>query len=124
MTPERKKVFESALQDPKMTAPQLTTLADSFHSSGLKAEAAELKKRAAILTAPPHVVQARTEAFKKAIKSTNAAAVAKVAAAFHAMGHYQAATKLRTYARGLVGFKASAAPTAPSVTAGIHIGEE
>ncbi len=103
MTPKRKQIFEAMLQDPKATPEQLTTMAKEFKSAGLKAEGDELLKRAAILTAPPETLAARKAAFKKAMNSHDAAAVKLVADAFHKVGHYEAATKLRNYAKGLFG---------------------
>ena len=111
MTPGRKKVFEVTLKAQKDPA-KVLTMAATFDKAGLKAEAGELKKRAAILSAPPSVVKARKEVFLKALKSTDQAAVKKVADAFHNLGHYDAAAKLRAYSRGLLSHfpgKASAA---------------
>ena len=111
MTPTRKKVFEATLKTQPDPA-KVQAMARTFEKAGLKAEAAELQKRAAILSAPPHVVKARKEAFVKALKSTDQAAVKKVADAFHAMGHYDAAAKLRSYGRGLLShFPAKASAT-------------
>jgi hypothetical protein len=101
MTPIRKATFEALLKDPKVTADKLTTMAKEFEAAGLKAEGAELKKRASILTAPPATLEARKAAFKKAMNSTDQAAVKKMAEVFHKVGHYEAATKLRNYAKGL-----------------------
>lgn len=110
MTPKRKLVFEGLLKDPKATPDQLNAMAKEFKSAGLKAEGNELSKRAAILTAPPETLAARKAAFKKAMNSHDAAAVKAVADAFHKVGHYEAASKLRNYAKGLFG-----KPAAPAV---------
>jgi hypothetical protein len=102
MTPKRKAIFEAALKDPKLSSEKLLALAKSFDSCGLRAEGDELRKRAAIIGAPPALLASRKVTFKKAMSSTNQTAVQKVAAAFHAIGHYEAASKLRNYAKGLM----------------------
>lgn len=101
MTPTRKKIFEATLKSQK-DPQKIRQMAVTFDKAGLKAEGDELRKRAAILSAPPETVKARREAFVKAIKSTDQAAVKKVAEAFHKLGHYDAAAKLRAYSRGLL----------------------
>lgn len=101
MTPERKKLFEEALKT--MTDPvKLRSLAGTYEKYGLKAEAKELRKRAALREAPAEVKQKRTEVFKKALDSTDPQKVSKVADAYHKIGAYGAADKLRKYAAGLV----------------------
>lgn len=100
MTPESKRIFEQAMKTLKEPA-KLRTLAAAYEKQGLKAQAAELRKRAAIYDAPPQVKEQRKQVFKKAMNSTNPVAVKKVAAAFQKVGHYEGAAKLRSYARGL-----------------------
>lgn len=107
MTPERKATFEALLKDQTVTPDKLITMGKEFDSAGLKAEGNELRKRAAILTAPKATLDARKDAFKKAMNSADAAAVKSVAEAFHKVGHYEAATKLRNYAKGLFGASAA-----------------
>lgn len=100
MTPERKKIFEQAmrtLDDPE----KLRKLADEFEKQKLKPQANELRKRAAIFAASPAVKEQRKQVFKKAMNSSNPTAIKQVAAAFHKVGHYEAAEKLRKYAQGL-----------------------
>ena len=100
MTPERKKIFEQAMKT--LNEPdKLRKLADEFEKQGLKGQAAELRKRAAIFAASPAVKEQRRQVFKKAMNSNNPTAIKTVAAAFHKVGHYEAAQKLRNYARGL-----------------------
>lgn len=100
MTPERKKIFEQAMKT--LDSPEkLRKLADEFDKQGLKAQGNELRKRASIFAAPPAVKEQRKKAFKKAMNSNNPVAIKTVAAAFHKVGHYEAAQKLRNYARGL-----------------------
>jgi len=103
MTVEQKTIFTQALKDSAtLGADKLKTMAQAYRSQGFIAEAKELEKRAALLNAPPEIQEARKAAFKKAMNSVDAAAVKKVAAAFQAVGHYEAASKLRNYAKGLV----------------------
>jgi hypothetical protein len=116
MTDARKKIFEQAmktLNDPT----KLRTLATEFEKEGLKFQGAELRKRAAIFAAPPEVKAQRKAVFKKAMDSSNPTAIKKVAAAFHKVGHYESAAKLRDYARGL--FKSQPAVKV-KMTAGVH----
>jgi len=101
MTPDRKKLFEEALKTMKDPV-KLRSLADTYEKYGLKAEAKELRKRAALREAPAAVKEKRTEVFKKALDSTDPHKVSKVADAYHKIGAYGAADKLRKYASGLV----------------------
>lgn len=121
MTPERKKVFEAAMRTLRDPA-KLEQLADAFCKEGLKAECKELQKRANLMklaqSSDPKakaVLAGRKVAFKKAMSSTDPTAIKKVAAAFHNMGHYESAAKLRSYAKGLFH---------PSATAKVKIGAE
>ncbi len=103
MTAQDKVIFDSALKDSKTLGPdKLKTLATAFEKKGAKAEAGELRKRAALLAAPPAVQEQRKTVFKKAMNSADATAIKKVADAFHAVGHYEASSKLRNYASGLI----------------------
>lgn len=101
MTPARKKIFEEALKS--MTEPsKLRSLANTYEKYGLRAEALELRKRAALREAPQELKVKRTEAFQKALSSTDPQKVSAVADAFHKIGAYGAASKLKKYATGLV----------------------
>ena len=107
MTPERKKVFEAAMRSLRDPA-KLEALADAFCKEGLKAECKELQKRANLMKLSQSndpkakaVLAGRKVAFKKAMGSKDPGAIKKVAAAFHNMGHYESAAKLRNYAKGL-----------------------
>jgi hypothetical protein len=101
MTPDRKKVFEDNLKSQKDPI-KLRTLADAYQKMGLKTEATELRKRAALREAPESLKKQRAAAFQKAISSSDPAKVHTVANAFHLIGAYEAASKLRNYARNLV----------------------
>ncbi len=100
MTPERKKIFEEAikhLDDPA----KLRKLAASFDKEGLKEAGNELRKRAQLREMPEPVKQARREAYKKGMSSTEPAKILKLANAFHKEGAYGAAQNLRDYAKGI-----------------------
>lgn len=101
MTPERKKLFEEALKTMKDPV-KLRSLANTYQKYGLKAEANELRKRAALREAPQTLKDERTKVFKKALDSTDPQGVSKVADAFHKIGAYGAADKLKKYALGLI----------------------
>jgi hypothetical protein len=116
MTDARKKIFEQAMKTLNDPA-KLKTLATEFEKEGLKFQGSELRKRAAIFAAPPEVKAQRKAVFKKAMDSNNPTAIKKVAAAFHKVGHYESAAKLRDYARGL--FK-SMPQNKVKMTAGVH----
>lgn len=104
MTPERKQVFEQAIKS--ITDPvKLRKLASSFDKVGLKKEGQELRKRASLREVPDHIKEKRAEAFKKGMASKDPAKVSKLANAFHAIGAYKAAEKLRTYAARLIPMK-------------------
>ena len=109
MTPERKKLFEEALRSMKDPA-KLRELANVFQNYGLKAEAKELRKRAALRDAPADVKKKRAEAFQKGLNSTDPQKVSKLADAFHKVGAYGAADKLRKYASGLTSIDAPIGP--------------
>lgn len=111
MTPERKEFFEKSL---KLKDPiKLRTVADSYQKMGLKTEANELRKRAALREAPKELKDKRTAAFQKAISSTDPNKVSVVANAFHAIGAYEAAQKLRNYARHLISGNPQETPIGP-----------
>jgi hypothetical protein len=100
MTPERAKVFEAALKTLKDPV-KLEKLAQGFQDSGLKAEATELRKRAKYYAAPKEVKEKYKETFRKSLSSTDPQKVTNAARAFHKVGMYGAAEKLKQYAGGL-----------------------
>jgi hypothetical protein len=104
LTPERKKVFDAALENLKEPE-KLRTLATSFENEGLKNHADMLRKRAALRELPAATKDARRVVFKKAMASKDPAAVQKIAEAFHKEGATGAAANLRKYASGLVKLK-------------------
>ncbi len=124
LTAEEQTIFTQTLKDSGTLGPdKLKTMAKAYKTQGHVAQAKELEKRAALLSAPPAVQNARKAAFKKAMDSTDAAAVKKVAAAFHSVGHYEAASKLRNYAKGLLTHFPGAAKVKVSTKASVT-GEE
>lgn len=88
----------TAIKDPV----KLRELAAVFRSQGLVAEAEMLTKRAALRELPPEVVQARREAFRAAMASTDATKVMGMADAYESQGCTGAAADLRKYAAGLL----------------------
>jgi len=94
LTPEREKVFVSAMASMKDTA-QLRGLADKYQQMGLPHEAEMLRKRAALRDLPKEIADKRHEAFKKAMSSTNKEALAAFAGALESEGAIGAAEKVR-----------------------------
>lgn len=97
---ERQVIYETALNTCKDPA-KLRTMAQAFREQGLIAEADMLCKRAALQELPQEVKDARREAFRKGMASTDQAAVLSLANAFHSEGATGAAENLRKYAAGL-----------------------
>jgi len=100
LSAEREKCYLAALKTLK-EPDKLRSLADSFEKEGFKNEASMLRKRATLREMPPDQKAARREAFKKGMKSKNAAAIETLAASFESQGATGAASALRTYAAGL-----------------------
>jgi hypothetical protein len=100
MTPERKKVYETALESLK-DPEKLRSLADAFDKEGLKDEAIMLRKRAALRELPASSKEARKAAFRKGMSSSDPKAVRVLATAFHKQGATGAAQALKKYAEGL-----------------------
>lgn len=99
MTPERKKIFEAAmntLKDPN----KLRKLSDAFDKEGLKNEATLLRKKALLRELPEDKKVARRKALKAGLKVSSPADVHKVeklANAFHNEGALGAAQRLREH---------------------------
>jgi hypothetical protein len=101
-TPERRIVFETALatlRDPE----SLRKLADAFDKEDLRAQAAILRKRAALRELPREKQLARRAAFRKAMSSKDAEKVEAMSRAFREEGCTGAAEALERYASGLRG---------------------
>jgi hypothetical protein len=100
LTPEREAVYVAALRTLKDPV-GLRKLAEAFGKEGLLAERDLLLKRAALRDLPPETKKARREAFKKGMKSQDAAGIEALAKAFESQGASGAAATLREYAEGL-----------------------
>lgn len=100
MNGERKAIYESALRS--LREPEkLLILAAKFEGEGLKNEGWALRQRARLRALPTETKQARRRAFKSAMASTNPEAVERMAQAFEQDFCFDAATKLREYAKEL-----------------------
>lgn len=100
MTADRQKLFEALLwhqKEPK----KLRKMAAKFDDYGLLDQAAKLRKLAAIYELPADKKAERRDIYKKAMSSTNRAAVLSTAQAFDDDGCVGAAASLRKYASGL-----------------------
>jgi len=99
MGAERTLIYQGALnlKDPE----KLRTMAAVFAGEGLTIQAERLEKRAQLRELSPEQKEARAEAFRKGMASTDADAVFKLADAFEATGSDGAAQTLRNYAAGL-----------------------
>jgi len=118
LTPERKIVFETAINDVK-DVDKLRALAKAFRDEGLPHHADFLEKRARLRQLPPETKAARKEVFRKAMASDNPQAIMGVAAAYERDGATGAANALREYARSLVKVD-SKKSTAPIETSAIE----
>jgi len=98
LTPERKAIFDKAMNDESATSAYLKQLADGFDKEGLAPEAKRLRQRAALKDAPPEVKARRREVFTKALQSTDPDAILAVAAAHEKIGATGAAEALRAQA--------------------------
>ncbi len=104
MTPRRKKLFEEGLK--MKDGVKLRKLADAFEKVGLKKEALELRKRAALREAPKEVTAKRAETVRKALQSKDPQKVKTVAQAFHKIGAYTTAKQLSNYAKSITAVSA------------------
>lgn len=101
MTPERTKIFNAALAGGMQDPDNLDKLAATFAGQGLKEQAALLRRRAALKRLPNEIKLARRNVWRKAVKSTNKAAMMNLAAAYDHEGCTSAAMRLREIASGL-----------------------
>lgn len=118
MTPERQEAFNKAINTPREPTESLPArleamekVAVEFEKSGQKSLADEIRKRKAILNAPPEQRAAWRAAFKKAVSQVviNSEAelhkrkeqLTNLAAAFHKLGHYGSAKEITDHAAGL-----------------------
>lgn len=97
LTPERKIIYETALETEKDPV-KLRNLAAAFRKEGLIEQAVMLEKRAALRDLPPEIKEARTEAYKAGMSSNNPDGVMRLATAFKNEGATGAAQSLTRYA--------------------------
>jgi hypothetical protein len=97
LTPERKIIYETALETEKDPS-KLRTLAAAYKKEGLVEEAALLEKRASLRDLPPEIKEARSDAYKAGMSSNNPEGVLKLASAFKQEGATGAAQSLVKYA--------------------------
>jgi arginine utilization protein RocB len=101
LTPEREEVYKNALEHLKDPM-RLVELAKEFQTTGLKAQAATLRKRAEWRARSDQQREAHEEIFQRAMKSTNVQAILHVAQAFESMTATVKAAHLRQRARDLI----------------------
>lgn len=112
MTAERDRVYRAAIGGSLKTPEKLRALADLFEKERLYPQAQLLRQRAALRELPDDIKKQRRLVFRRAMRSTNKAAVFAVADAYDKEGCTTACEKLRAYASGLP----DVAPSAPPIT--------
>lgn len=85
----------------KFPPEKLKVMAKAFRERGLLVQANMLDKRVALAEATPEVKEARRQAYKLGMASSNVPGIRNLANAYDAMGAAGAAQKLREYASGL-----------------------
>ena len=119
LTPEREEVYKNALEHLKDPM-RLMDLAKEFQTTGLKAQAATLNKRAQWRARTDEQREAHEAIFNKAMNSTNVQAILHVAQAFESMTATVKALRLRDRAKTLLkeqAEKAAKAAQQPNGTA-------
>jgi hypothetical protein len=99
-TPERRMVFETAMDSVK-DATKLMALADVFEQQGLRAQAVLLRKRARLRSLPQPIKDARRQAMAKAFMSKDITQLGKFADALDSETAYSNAAKIRAYMKTL-----------------------
>jgi len=100
-TPERRAVFDKAMNTVDATPSYLRQLADAFDKEGLAKQAKLLRQRAALKEAPPEVKARRREVFVKAMQSVDPDAILAVARAHEKIGATGAAEALKEQAEAV-----------------------
>lgn len=100
MTPERIKVYETALSSLKDPA-KLRTLADEFEKAGCHKEAEHLRKRAALRERSPAEKKADQNRYRRAMAAIKSSQIHGEADYFESIGADGAARHLRTKAEAL-----------------------
>ena len=101
MTAERDRIYRAAIGGSLKSPEKLRALADLFEKERLFPQAQLLRQRAALRELPDDIKKQRRLVFRRAMRSTNKAAVISVANAFDKEGCTTACEKLRAYASGL-----------------------
>lgn len=99
-TPERRMVFETAMEKVK-DAQKLNGLADQYEAVGLKPQAILLRKRAQLRALPDSVKQARRATMAKALQSKDVPKLLQFADALDSETAYANAAKIRAYVKTL-----------------------
>lgn len=97
-TPERREMYEAALKELK-DPEKLRKLAEHMERAGFPVEANVLRRRADLRAADPAKKEERRQVYEKAMKSTNIAAILRIADMFEAMTATGSAKQLREHAR-------------------------
>jgi hypothetical protein len=100
LSPEHMVIFETAMTDLHHSG-KLRELADSFEKYGAKAEAAILRKRAAVRDLPKSVKDQRTKVYRQALAHNDPTVVEAIAVMFEREACSGAAKSLYDRARGL-----------------------
>jgi len=115
LTPEREEVYKNALEHLKDPM-RLVELAKEFHVTGLKAQAAMLRKRAEWRGRTDQQREAHEAIFEKAMNSTNVQAILHVAQAVEGMTATIKAARLRDRVKTLIREKQEKAAKATAET--------
>lgn len=101
VTPEREFIYKKVMTDIKLPPEKIRELAQEFRKAGLEPHAALLEKRAEVRSLPKELYDARKDAFRKAMKSTNIPVIRHMADAYEQEACFGAAQKLRERAAAL-----------------------
>jgi hypothetical protein len=122
LTPERERVYKSALQN--LTDPDaLKKLADEYDKQGLGIEGEMLRKRAALRGQSEVQKRARRESFDKGMASTNVEAIEALADAFESITATGSALALRQHAADLRRAQAESSRVSDTPVVDTELGE-
>jgi|SRR6185436_1190922 len=101
LTAERQLLFDNTMTDER-DPEKIRKIADLFAlDPTLKTQTELLRRRAALGDAPAEIKEARREAFRKGMRSTNPQGIEDLADAYEKCGALGSAKALRLYAKGL-----------------------
>jgi hypothetical protein len=100
MTEERDRIYRNCIAG-KVPTDRMREIADAFEKERCFPQAKFLRQRIELRELPQEQKELRAAVFRKAMGSTNKAAVLRVAAAYESQAATIAASKLRKYASGL-----------------------